>query len=166
MRSAAAVDKSQARRTPGGSSIVPAYLPDAAPLHGSLAVSMERVAGLAATALRAPVAFIMLVGDDRRCFAAGPNIPNWCRHDPGALRRSGLVERVASSMIPIIISDVRTDTAAELIQNAPILEMAGFVGAPLRSSTGQCLGVFCAADSVATSWTPEEVEILAGLAGI
>jgi diguanylate cyclase (GGDEF)-like protein len=127
---------------------------------------MERVAGLAATALRAPVAFIMLVGDDRRCFAAGPNIPNWCRHDPGALRRSGLVERVASSMIPIIISDVRTDTAAELIQNAPVLEMAGFVGAPLRSSTGQCLGVFCAADSVATSWTPEEVEILAGLAGI
>src|SRR5262245_26469294 len=161
MRSAAAVD--QARRTPG---TAPASLPDAAPLHGSLAASMERLAGLAATALRSPVAFIILVGDDRRCFAAGSNVPAWCRHDVGALRRSGLVERVANSVAPLIIPDVRMDTAAELIQNAPTLEMAGFVGAPLRSSAGQCLGVFCAADSVATTWTPEEVEILSGLASI
>jgi len=128
---------------------------------------MERLAGLAATALRAPVAFIMLVGDDRRCFAAGSKVPAWCGHDPGALRRSGLVDRVAASHGPIIIPDVRLDTSADLIQNVPILEMAGFVGTPLRSaSTGQCLGVFCAADTVATTWTDEEVEILAGLGSI
>ena len=168
MRSAAAASSVPTRATPGSSpSGSPQAVPNAAPLHGSLAASMERLAGLAATALRAPVAFIMLVGDDRRCFAAGSKVPAWCAHDPGALRRSGLVDRVAAASGPMIIPDVRLDTSAELIQSAPVLEMAGFVGTPLRSATtGQCLGVFCAADTVATSWTEEEVEILSGLASI
>jgi diguanylate cyclase (GGDEF)-like protein len=137
-----------------------------APLHGSLAASMERVAGLAATALRAPVAFIMLVGDDRRCFAAGPRIPAWCAHDPGALRRLGIVDLVAEATAPVVIPDLRTGVPPELTESAAQLEIAGFVGAPLRSSTGECLGVFCAADTVVTSWTPEEVDILSGLASI
>src|SRR4051812_25145796 len=169
MRSAAAAGSLTTRVTPGSSTSAPSPqgMPSGAPLHGSLAASMERLAGLAATALRSPVAFIMLVGDDRRCFAAGPRVPAWCAHDPGALRRSGLVDRVATSPGPIVIPDVRLDTSAELIQNAPVLGMAGFVGTPLRSATtGQCLGVFCAADTVATSWTDEEVEILAGLGSI
>ena len=43
----------------------------ASAFYGPLAAAMERIVGLAATALRAPFAFILLTGDDRRCFAAG-----------------------------------------------------------------------------------------------
>jgi GAF domain-containing protein len=169
MRSAAAVDKTlQSRATPGSSALAAAGSgpPNAAPLHGSLAASMERLAGLAATALRAPVACIVLVGDDRRCFAAGPKVPAWCAHDPGALRRAGLVDRVAAAAAPITIPDLRTDDSYDTRQGAEALEIVGFVGVPLRTPAGECLGVFCAGDTVATTWTAEEVEILVGLAGI
>ena len=62
---------------------------------GPLAAAMERIVGLAATALRAPFAFILLTGEDRRCFARGPQLPDWTLHDTGALWRSGIVERIA-----------------------------------------------------------------------
>src|SRR6059058_3580577 len=64
------------------------------PLHGQLAASMERLVALAATALRAPLAFIILNGDDRRCFAAGSHRPPWLAHDVGTLRRSGITDVV------------------------------------------------------------------------
>ena len=74
--------------------------------NGSLAASMERLVMLAATALRAPLAFIVLSGDDRRCFAAGPFHPAWIAHDPGVVRRSGLAPLVEQSTSPIMIQDL------------------------------------------------------------
>src|SRR5688572_22918364 len=76
-----------------------------APLHGPLAASMERFAALAASALRAPFAFVALVGDDRRCFGAG-RLPTWLSHDPGLLSRSGLLERLCAADGPVTFEDV------------------------------------------------------------
>lgn len=136
----------------------------AASLHGPLAASMERFAGLASAALRAPLAFIALVGDDRRCFAVGHSVPPWIAHDPGLLSRSGILDRICASDAPTVFEDIVTEAPAHLVDAARALEIGGLVGAALRLSTGDCAGVFCAADTVTTTWTPEDVEMLRGLA--
>src|ERR671928_2022446 len=64
------------------------------PLDGTLAASLERIARLTAAVLRAPAAFVALVGEDRRCFGGGRALPPWFSHDPGVLVRSGLCARV------------------------------------------------------------------------
>jgi len=94
----------------------------ASAFYGPLAAAMERIVGLAATALRAPFAFILLTGDDRRCFAAGPQMPDGTSHDTGALWRSGIVERIRSGTVEmrdvirgLIEKEARLDYAAVLI---------------------------------------------------
>jgi len=72
---------------------------------------MERIVGLAATALRAPFAFILLTGEDRRCFSAGPQRPDWTHHDTGALWRSGIVERIAGGTVQM--RDVMAELSPE-----------------------------------------------------
>ncbi|HYD54316.1 MAG TPA: bifunctional diguanylate cyclase/phosphodiesterase [Gemmatimonadaceae bacterium] len=155
-------------QTPPGPQPVPGSRIDAAapaaPLHGPLAASMERLTALAATALRAPLAFIALVGDDRRCFAVGVKVPAWVADDPGLLTRAGLLDRIAASDTPIVIEDVVSEAAAHQVHAARALEIAGLLGASLRLTTGECVGVLCAADSVPTTWTSEDVEMIAGLA--
>jgi hypothetical protein len=64
------------------------------PVDDTLAASLERIARLASTVLRAPAAFIALVGEDWRCFGGGRALPSWFSHDPGVLVRSGLCARV------------------------------------------------------------------------
>jgi diguanylate cyclase (GGDEF)-like protein len=136
----------------------------AAPLHGPLAASMERFAALASTALRAPLAFIALVGDDRRCFAVGAKVPSWVAHDPGLLTRAGIVDRICAAGAPIVIEDAVAEAAPHQVDAARALEIAGMLGAPLILSDGKCVGVFCAADSVPTTWTAEDIEMMTSLA--
>ena len=124
---------------------------------------MERFAALAASALRAPFAFVAFVGDDRRCFGAG-RLPAWISHDPGLLTRSGLIERICAARGPISVEDAPTDAAPHQVDATRALEIAGVVGVALRLSSGECVGAFCVADGVPTVWTAEDVEMLAGLA--
>ena len=82
-----AADSSLLADRPSVGDAVDAVAPSgASAFYGPLAAAMERIVGLAATALRAPFAFILLTGDDRRCFAAGPQIPDWTPTTPA---RSG-----------------------------------------------------------------------------
>src|SRR5947209_9273274 len=59
-------------------------------LDGALAAALERVARIAATSLRAPSAAVVLLGQDRRCFAGGSDTHPWLSRDLGALFRIGL----------------------------------------------------------------------------
>ena len=127
-------------------------------VHGPLAAAMERLVALAASALRAPFAFVLLTGEDRRCFAAGEDLPRWASHDAGALWRSGIVERIIAG--PLEISDLRHDLPADQPKLAAELEIGSLLGAPIRTSSGQLLGVFCAADLQPTQWNADDHEML------
>jgi diguanylate cyclase (GGDEF)-like protein len=123
---------------------------------------MERLVGLAASAMRAPFAFIILTGDDRRCFGAGPDLPSWVSHDPGALWRSGLVELITAG--PVELRDLTRDLAPVQIAAAAALEIGSLLGVPIRSSRDETLGVFCAADTHPTRWNEDDLEMLQRLA--
>jgi diguanylate cyclase (GGDEF)-like protein len=134
----------------------------ASAFYGPLAAAMERIVGLAATALRAPFAFILLTGDDRRCFAAGPQMPDWASHDAGALWRSGIVERIVSGTVQM--QDVLAELSPEQRLAAAKLEIGSLLGVPLTSSSGEVIGIFCAADPSPTLWNEDDAEMLRGFA--
>src|SRR5687767_5083116 len=134
----------------------------ASAFYGPLAAAMERIVGLAATALRAPFAFILLTGDDRRCFAAGPQMPDWTSHDTGALWRSGIVERIVGGTVEM--RDVMAELSPEQRTAASGLAIGSLLGVPLTSSTGEVIGIICAADPSPTVWNEDDAEMLRGFA--
>ena len=134
----------------------------ASAFYGPLAAAMERIVGLAATALRAPFAFILLTGDDRRCFAAGPQMPDWTSHDTGALWRSGIVERIVNGTVEM--RDVMAELSPEQRATAAVLAIGSLLGVPLTSSSGEVIGIICAADPSPTLWNEDDVEMLRGFA--
>ena len=127
-------------------------------VHGPLAAAMDRLAMLAASALRAPFAFIILTGDDRRCFAAGSLLPDWALHDAGAMWRSGFVELISAG--PVRMGDLTRDLTPEQLAACKELELGSIIGVPIRSSAGQVLGVFCAADQQPSPWNEDDLEML------
>ena len=134
----------------------------ASAFYGPLAAAMERIVGLAATALRAPFAFILLTGEDRRCFSAGPQRPDWTHHDTGALWRSGIVERIAGGTVQM--RDVMAELSPEQRKAAATLEIGSLLGVPLTSTSGEVIGIFCAADPAPTLWNDDDAEMLRGFA--
>lgn len=130
----------------------------ALPVHGPLAEAMERLVGLAASAVRAPFAFIILTGEDRRCFGAGPDLPQWAAHDAGAFWRSGIGDLVNAG--PVQIRDLGLQDATPHQMAARDLGMRSLLAVPIRSGGGELVGVLCAGDSLATEWSDDDLEML------
>jgi hypothetical protein len=76
-------------------------------LSGTFAASMERVVRMAAKTLSAPAALVALLGDDRRCFAAGSLWLEWFAHDAGGLVRAGILQRTIDQGGTLAIRDAR-----------------------------------------------------------
>jgi diguanylate cyclase (GGDEF)-like protein len=133
-------------------------------LDGALAAALERVAGVAATVLRVPTAFVALLGSDRRCFAGGPAVPRWLAHDPGSLFRSGLSGRILMSELPTALEDARIDSAPGVAAAARDFGVAGFLGMRLVSADGDAAAIFCAIDSTARDWEDEEIRLFREIA--
>jgi diguanylate cyclase (GGDEF)-like protein len=127
-------------------------------VHGPLAAAMERLVGLAATALRVPFAVIILTGEDRRCFGAGPALPDWASRDSGALWRSGIADLISHG--PVEWRDTARDLPAPQGAAAAQLGIRSLLGVPIRSASGAVLGVFCGADPQPVTWNEDDLEML------
>jgi len=124
-----------------------------APLDGTLAASLERAARLAATALRAPAAVLALVGDDRRCFFGGSELPEWIAHDPGLLFRSGVCERALKDGTPVIVDNARHEE--------PLGPGVGaYALVPLAADDGHPIGILCVVDAVPREWNASDLAVL------
>ncbi|HEX5830726.1 MAG TPA: EAL domain-containing protein [Gemmatimonadaceae bacterium] len=133
-------------------------------LGGTLAASLERSARVAASVLRVPGTLVALLGDDRRCFGGGRELPHWLAHDPGILVRSGLCERLVMLGEPLVLEDVRVHADAQIAALAGELGIGGFVGVRMTDEGGGPIGIYCALDDGPRQWTADEVAVLADLA--
>ena len=125
-------------------------------LDGALAAALERVARIAATSLRAPAAAVVLLGEDRRCFASGGAAPAWLTHDPGALFRAGLAARVLETEAPVSFADARCSVPANGAETPESLGIAGFLGVRVAGSSGEPLAIVLAFDTVPREWSAEQ----------
>ena len=135
----------------------------ALPVHGPLAAAMERLVSLAASAVRAPFAFLILTGDDRRSFGAGPELPAWVSHDAGAFWRSGIGDRIDAG--PVLLRDTGQPAGTPEEYIARELGIRSLLAVPIRASSGEIIGVFCAADPEPTQWSEEDQSMLEQFAG-
>jgi diguanylate cyclase (GGDEF)-like protein len=127
-------------------------------LDGALAAALERVARIAATSLRAPAAAVVLLGQDRRCFAGGGDAYQWLSRDPGALFRTGLAMSVLESAAPVALNDAREAVTAPANDTPESLGIAGFLGVRVAGTSGETLALVVALDRVPRAWTNEEIE--------
>ena len=133
-------------------------------LDGALAAALERVARIAATSLRAPAAAVLLLGEDRRCFASGGGAPAWLTHDPGALFRAGLAARVLERDLPIALTDARGILPTDGDDSAEALGIGAFLGVRLASSSGEPLAMVLAFDPTPREWSEDQVTHFAEVA--
>ena len=115
---------------------------------------MERLVSLAAASVRASFAFIILTGNDRRSFGAGPGLPRWVSHDAGAFWRSGIGELISQG--PVVLRDRGDANSAPEEYAVRELGIRSLLGVPIRASAGELIGVLCAADPEPTQWSDED----------
>jgi diguanylate cyclase (GGDEF)-like protein len=127
-------------------------------LDGALAAALERVARIAATSLRVPSAAVVLLGQDRRCFASADDAHSWLSRDPGALFRTGLAGRVLETEQPLALTDARTIVSADEQASTRSLGIAGFLGIRVAGTSGEPLAVVVAIDGRAREWRADEMD--------
>jgi GAF domain-containing protein len=175
---------------------VPAPLGDPARLHllaetGLIAASaaarlptLDRVARLAARAVRAPVAQVNLVTEDAQVPAAAfvdPTLPG-----PGGARLSAadaapsgawrtpvrldasFCQYAARAGAPMVVDDATVDPLVRDSRGTTEAGIRAYASVPIVTPTGEVLGTVCAVDFRPRAWAPAEVAALeecAALAG-
>jgi diguanylate cyclase (GGDEF)-like protein len=132
-----------------------------AALSGTFAASMERLVGLIARGVDSPAALIVLLGDDRRSFYAGPMRRNWFSHDAGALIRSGLMQRTLDGGGILSVDDLSQIDDVVLRSAAVELNIASIATSTFSRTDGSMGGLICVLDDSPRRWSTEDLTTLA-----
>ena len=127
--------------------------------------SFDRIARLAAAALRAPVAIVSLVDDDRHVVKSSFGLTGrsrvW-RKVPLALR---YVRQVVSTARPVFVGNTPDEKHAEARAGATPDGVA-YAVAPITIADGQAIGTICVIDTSPHAWTHAEVNALMDIASL
>ena len=124
----------------------------------------DALTALASRVLRAPVALVSLVDEDRQFFKSCLGLPEpWASERETPLSHSFCQHAIAARE-PLIVEDSRKHPV--LHDNGAIRDLGviAYAGIPLESSDGQPLGTLCVIDHQPRRWTSEEIDLLSGLA--
>jgi GAF domain-containing protein len=127
-------------------------------------VAFDRLARIACRVLRAPVALVSLVDQERQFFKSCIGLP-----EPFASRRQtplshSFCQHVVGTSRPLIVEDARSNPLVRLNPAVQEMGIVAYAGIPLVTSDGYTVGSFCVIDSRPRGWTFEDVELLQELA--
>jgi PAS domain S-box-containing protein len=127
--------------------------------------AFDRLTRLAARVLKAPVALVSLVDQDRQFFSSCLGLPEPWATARGTPLSHSFCQHVVRTATPVVITDARKDPRVR--ENLAIrdLDVIAYAGIPLTTPDGLVLGSFCVIDHEPREWQPEEIEILEDLAG-
>jgi signal transduction histidine kinase len=126
--------------------------------------AFDRLTSLASRVLRAPIALVSLLDDERQFFKSQVGLPAKLAEQRGTPLSASYCRHAVEAGQPLVIEDARTHP---LVKDNPLLHDWGFVayaGVPLLTSAGLALGTLCVIDWVPRKWTTEEVQLLQDLA--
>ncbi len=126
--------------------------------------TFDRLTALATRLLGVPVALVSLVDADRQFFLSCPGLD-----DPWAKEREtphshSFCQYVVATGEPLIVEDAREVDFLKSNLAIRDLGVIAYAGVPLRLSTGEVLGSFCAIESEPRVWTGADLECLQTLA--
>src|SRR4051812_35674752 len=126
--------------------------------------SFDRVARLAAGSLRAPVAIVSLLDDDRHVVKSSIGLTGrsrvW-RKVPLALRYS---RQVVASGRPVFIGNTDEKPAIEVDSDGRTPDGVAYAVAPVMTVDGQVIGTVCVIDTSPHAWTHTEINCLMDVA--
>jgi PAS domain S-box-containing protein len=126
--------------------------------------AFDRLSQLAARILKAPIALVSLVDENRQFFKSQVGLT-----PPLATRREAplshsFCQHVVALSAPLIVEDAREHPL--LHDNLAIVDynVSAYLGIPLVAPSGETLGSFCVLDTKPRRWAEEEVTLLQELA--
>ena len=126
--------------------------------------AFDRLTRLATRVLRAPIALVSLVDEEREFFKSQVGLPEpWATRREAPLSHSFCQHLVATGR-PLVIEDARTHPLVRDNLAIPDLGVVAYAGIPLVTSQGHVLGSLCVVDTEARRWKDAEIAILTDLA--
>lgn len=126
--------------------------------------AFDKLTRLVLRVIQAPVALISLVDRDRQFFKSATGLPEpWASRRETPLSHS-FCQHVVASGDPLIVSDARAHPL--VCDNLAIRELnvAAYLGVPLRTTCGAVLGSLCVIDQVPRQWVEAEIDTLKDVA--
>lgn len=126
--------------------------------------TFDRLTTLATRLLGVPIALVSLVDDDRQFFVSCPGVGEpWATARETPLSHS-FCQYVVATGEPLVVEDSRDIDFLRSNLAIRDLNVIAYAGVPLRLSTGEVLGSFCAIENEPRVWTEAELESLKTLA--
>ena len=124
----------------------------------------DRLTRLAAFVCAAPTALLTFVASDAEHFKSALGLPSRLAHLRGTTLEYSICQYAVESRAPLVVPD--TAVHPLLRGNLAVTELgvAAYAGAPLLTSSGQCLGTISVLDWKPREWTDEQVAMLEDLA--
>lgn len=124
--------------------------------------AFDRLTRFAAKLLKAPIALLTLLEEDRQVFKSQVGL-----HEPWAtLMETPLSHSVCQHVVigrqPLIVSDAHHHPLVR--ENLTAFGARAYAGIPLITPEGYALGAFCVMDRQPRHWTPDEIETLTEIA--
>ena len=127
--------------------------------------SFDRLARLAGTLLDVPYAFVTIVDGTRSFWKSCIGVDATDVTDRQNPVEESFCQYVVNTDEPLIVGDARVNEVTRLNPSIEKMGVIAWAGYPLRSIDGHVLGTFCVVDTEVRDWSPDEIEILAALAG-
>jgi PAS domain S-box-containing protein len=123
--------------------------------------AFDRLAQLAGRLLKAPIALISLLEEDRQVLVSAQGLP-----EPFASQRQiplaySLCKHVVDGNAPLVISDARSHPLGQDNLAVHQLNATAYLGVPLLGPDGEVLGTVCVIDSTPRDWSEDDIETLA-----
>lgn len=126
--------------------------------------TFDRLVDLATKLLDVPTAVVTLVEPERQFFLAGLGIGEPWKGQRGTPISHSFCKYVVASESDLVVDDARENP---LVKDNPAIEeldVIAYAGTPLKLSSGEVLGSFCAIDHEPRHWSPTQIEALQTLA--
>ena len=133
-------------------------------LYAARQATFDRLATLAARALRAPVAQVNLLTDERQVSISSIGPAPWAGGRSVSLEAS-ICSNVIRTGEPLLIDDARLHPASRDNRATTESGVVAYAAAPLKIGDDLVLGTLCVVDFEPRGWTAEEEQLLVELAG-
>ncbi|HEU5318250.1 MAG TPA: GAF domain-containing protein, partial [Chloroflexota bacterium] len=126
--------------------------------------SFDRLTELAAALLRAPIALLTLIDQERQFFKSAVGVSPELAQSRQTPLAYAFCAHTVTLRRPLAVGDLR---GHPLLGDNPAIAEFGtlaYAGAPLITSEGHALGSLCVLDTQTREWSPEDIEGLENLA--
>jgi two-component sensor histidine kinase len=135
-------------------------------MDGAAEESFDTLTRIARTSVRAPVALLSLVDEDRQFFKSQQGLPEpWASERETPLSYS-FCRHVVATRMPLIINDARKSPLVQDNLAVRDLNVIAYLGVPLATRDGHALGTLCVIDGERRDWSAEDVASLRDLASV